>query len=495
MRIAVGALLFEGNTFSLSKIDIQSFYDNYYFEGEHLIKGLRHGNVEVSGALSVLDAYGAEVVPLIATHGGCGGMVTRVCFDALKEKMLSYLADAGPVDGVYLALHGAMICEGTENAEVELLREVRALFGSVPLVISCDLHAHIVPEMLSLCDVIVGYQQYPHDDVFETGARSAGILMRAVQQTIQPEVHMKKMSLLITPTMSGTRLPTPMQEIYKACRALEQLPGVYAVSYFPSTPWAERAEGGTAFVLTCEQGFERVDELLTSLCEQLWADRAKFSPKVFSVKEALEKSEQSPHSPIILSEMSDAVGAGAAGDSSYVLSTYLASGRKEPLLVQIVDPQTVQAAQKVGVGQRGTFQVGNKIENRYGPPVEIDAEVLFLEEVNFTYSGGPFSGTESTLGEAAVLRSGSCTILVTSRSAYEYADEQYRAAGLDVREFRFVVVKNPMNYRQAYAWAPATFALDTPGAGRADLTELTWSICRRPFYPVDDSSSVLYRES
>src|SRR5690625_1204536 len=159
MRIAVGALLFEGNTFSLAKADINNFYDNYYFEGQQLINGLKYSSVEVSGALSVFDAYGVEAVPLIATHGGCGGMVTRECFDALKEKMLAYLSEAGAVDGVYLALHGAMICEDTDNAEVELLREVRALIGSAPLVMSCDLHAHIVPEMLDLCDAIVGYQQ------------------------------------------------------------------------------------------------------------------------------------------------------------------------------------------------------------------------------------------------------------------------------------------------------------------------------------------------
>lgn len=493
MRIAVGALLFEGNTFSLAKADINNFYDNYYFEGQQLINGLKYSSVEVSGALSVFDAYGVEAVPLIATHGGCGGMVTRECFDALKEKMLAYLSEAGAVDGVYLALHGAMICEDTDNAEVELLREVRALIGSAPLVMSCDLHAHIVPEMLDLCDAIVGYQQYPHDDVYETGVRSAGILMKSVKQIIHPVVHMKKMALLITPTMSGTQLSIPMQKIYKKCRALEQLPGVYAVSYFPSTPWAERSNGGTAFVLTCERDFQAGDKLLTSLCEDLWADRDGFLPEVVTLEEALEKSEHIPHSPIILSEMSDAVGAGAAGDSAYVLAAYLASGRKEPLLVQVVDPETVKAAKKTGVGRKGGFAIGNKIENRYGPAVKIDAEVLAVKEINFTYSGGPLSGTSSTLGEAAVLRSGPCTILVTSRSAYEYADEQYQAAGVDVREFRFVIVKNPMNYRQAYAWAPATFALDTPGAGRADLTSLEWRVCRRPFYPLDDSPTALYR--
>src|SRR5690606_10898595 len=149
MRIAIGGLLFEGNTFSLARTSLAEFRQNYLHEGDAILSGLRGGDVEVSGALQVLQAQGAELVPLIATHGGCGGQVTRECFETLKEKLLARLRGHA-VDGVFLALHGAMICEQTDDAEAELLEAVRALVGAVPIVITCDLHAHITPRLLAL---------------------------------------------------------------------------------------------------------------------------------------------------------------------------------------------------------------------------------------------------------------------------------------------------------------------------------------------------------
>lgn len=492
MKIAVGGVLFEGNTFSLSRTTIQDFHDTYYFEGSDMLSSLRGGEVEVSGALSVFDAAGAEVLPLIATHGGCGGMVTRECFEELKDRLLGELGQ-GSVDGVYLALHGAMICEQTENAEVELLQAVRERIGTIPLVISCDLHAHITPAMVALCDAIVGYQHYPHDDTFETGARAAGLLVNAISSATPLRLHMKKLAMLVSPTMAGTRSNTPMREAYKACRALEALPGVLSVSYFPSTPWAERKDGGTAFVMVSDDRLASAETLLDKATADLWQARARFQPQLSTLDEALAGGRAIDGKPVVLSEMSDAVGAGAAGDSAYVLDKYLNSGAKESLLVQVVDPEVVEQAKSRGVGTLIQCRIGNKIENRHGAPVSLSAEVVSLHNGPFTYKGGPMAGARSTVGSAAVLRSDNVTILVTSRSAYEYADEQYAAAGIDIRDFKFVVVKNPMNYRQAYSWAPRLYALDTPGAGRADLHKLDWTTCARPFYPLDDSKQPIYR--
>jgi len=494
MRIAIGGLLFEGNTFSLARTSLAEFRQNYLHEGDAILSGLRGGDVEVSGALQVLQAQGAELVPLIATHGGCGGQVTRECFETLKEKLLARLRGHA-VDGVFLALHGAMICEQTDDAEAELLEAVRALVGAVPIVITCDLHAHITPRLLALCDAIVGYQQYPHDDPFETGVRAAGILVRAVAGGARPVMAMKKLAMLVSPTAAGTRERTPMRAMYKAARAIEALPGVLALSYFPSTPWAEREEGGTAFVLVTDGVHPSAGEILDGLCRQLWAARAEFEPGLLDFDQAVAATAEEA-GPIILSEMSDAVGAGAAGDSAYVLGRFLAMDAPGPLLVQVVDPGAVAAARRAGAGAELSCELGNRIETRYGPPVPFSGLVeRLLDDGAFTYRGGLMGGITSTMGPSAVLRGARATVLVTSRPTYEYADEQYVAAGIDIRKFRYVVVKNPMNYKQAYSWAPRLVALDTPGAGRADLRKLAWTRCRRPFYPMDDSPGPLWRNN
>jgi microcystin degradation protein MlrC len=491
MRVAVGGLLFEGNTFALGLTTRTDFENNYLFAGQDIVARLTGGNVEVSGAIEVLNAAKIDIVPLIATHGGAGGRITKECFESLSADLLSRLRGQ-QVDGVFLALHGAMICQYIDDAESELLSAVRAEVGEVPIVITLDLHAHITPRLVSLCDAIVGYQHYPHDDAFETGVNGARLLVNALAKRVQLKMSYKKLAMLVPPTMGATKLNTPMRELFKASRAIESLPGILSVSYFPSTPWAERPEGGTAFVIVSDGEYE-ADRHLSSLSELLWRERSRLEPTVQTLEQVITECAQFDGRPIIVSEMSDAVGAGASGDSALVLSEVLQAGVTDPVLVQIVDPEVSALAHRAGKGATIRCEIGNKIENRFGGPVALIAEVLGLSNGEFTYSGGLMSGIRSTVGPAAILRQNNITVLVTSRSSYEYADEQYAAAGLNVRDYKFVIVKNPMNYRQSYSWAPRLYALDTPGAGRADLKKLPWTCCRRPFYPLDDAESPIYR--
>ncbi len=496
MRIAVGALLFEGNTFSLGKSTLEQFRQNYFYEGDHILSELGGGEVEVSGALQVFQAAGIDVIPLIATHGGCGGSVTRDSFEELLQRLVRGLKDE-TVDGVYLALHGGMICGETAHPEVELLKSIRAIVGEIPIVVTYDLHAHVTPELLDLCTAIIGYQHYPHDDTFETGIRGAQLLIQELREKVEgrPGLHMsmKKLAMLVSPTAAGTRANTPMREIYKQCRAFEAIPEVLSISYFPLTPWAEHPDGGTAFIVITESGYSEAEHILNSLCESLWRDRRLMLPQLITLDEALADSAELKEGPIILSEMSDAVGAGATGDSAVVLAEYLKSGNVAPLLVQIVDPETVIRARTQKIGTSTEYNIGHKVETRNGPPVKLHAELISHHDGSFRYSGGLMSGISSTVGDAIILRSGNVTILVTSKAAYEYGAEQYLAAGLVLTDYKYVVVKNPMNYRQSYAWAPRLYALDTPGAARADLTKLEWNICQRPFYPLDDSEIPLFR--
>lgn len=484
MRVAVGALLFEGNSFSLSRAGIEAFENNYLERGQDVLSKLRGGGVEVSGALSVFDKAGSEIVPLIASHGGCGGAVRRRVFEQLRDELVAPLAH-GPIDGIYLALHGAMACEETDHPEVELLRMVRAAVGDIPIVVSLDLHANVTPDLVALCTAIVCYQQYPHDDAFETGIRGARLLLHALAGRPLRMAY-RKLAMLISPTTGGTRLSPAMRAIYRECRALEGVPGVLAASYFMLTPWLERRDGGSGFVLVVDDPAIDAGALADALIAKLWAARHAFVPKLTTVEAAVAETIGAEAKPIILSEMSDAVGAGAGGDSVYAVRQFLALDTGATLLAQVVDPEVVAQTAQSPLGAELTVAVGNKIENRYGPPIVLKARVMRFFNGAFTYSGGLMSGVRASIGNSVVLQADKLMLLVSTYPSYEYADEQYQAAGLDPRQFKFVLVKNPMNFQQTYAWAPKLFALDTPGAAAADLARLDWTLCERPFFPLDD---------
>ena len=74
------------------------------------------------------------------------------------------------------------------------------------------------------------------------------------------------------------------------------------------------------------------------------------------------------------------------------------------------------------------------------------------------------------MGPSAVLEVGTISILLTTNSTYEWADDQYCSVGLDPRMAKLVVVKMPVNFRMSYRGImKAYFILDTPGPCSANL--------------------------
>jgi len=497
LRIAIGALLFEGNTFSPLINRMVDFRNKYFLSGEELVAGLRDGQVEMSGAIEVLEAHGTQIVPLFATHGGAGGRVGKEDWAELKERLLAPLRSAEPVDGVYLALHGAMVCEDEDDPEGVLLREARAIVGDVPIAMSIDLHGHVTRAMAERATFIIAYRQYPHDDVRETGMRAAGLLMETLHGTVRPTMSVWKAPLVVPAPRQRTHGDTPMADFFRAARDHEAREGVLSVSYVPVQPWLDLPEVGFTAVAVTDNDPREADRIARELVREAWRRKDEFDVPLHSPAEAIAQGRALPPGMVILSDVADCVGGGGAGDSAVVLRALLEAGEEtnggadgergaeEESTILIVDPETVRAAEQAGLGQRFDASIGNKLTDWGGPPVEAEAEVVRLFEGSFDYKGGILAGGTATMGPSAVLRVGGVQVVVSTHSSYEYAEEQFEAAGIDPRACRFVVVKNPMNYQTAYADAVGMFVLDTPGATPCNLAGLPWRRIDRPLHPVD----------
>ena len=85
--------------------------------------------------------------------------------------------DAGPVDGVLLALHGAMVTERDRDGDALLLEAARRVVGTeMPIVSTLDLHANISQRMVDAADVLIGYDTYPHVDMAERAIEACSVL-------------------------------------------------------------------------------------------------------------------------------------------------------------------------------------------------------------------------------------------------------------------------------------------------------------------------------
>ncbi|MCP4381213.1 MAG: hypothetical protein GY798_07310 [Hyphomicrobiales bacterium] len=129
--------------------------------------------------------------------------------------------------------------------------------------------------------------------------------------------------------------------------------------------------------------------------------------------------------------------------------------------------------------------LGNKASDDCGAPVTVTTKVMAVFDGASSYTGGILAGDTSTMGRSAWIRIGRVDAVIASLPTYEYHDEQFRAAGFDPNERKFIVVKNPMNHQQGYPAAVASFILDTPGPTTPDLRQLDLPRAGRPFFPFD----------
>jgi microcystin degradation protein MlrC len=483
MRIAVGALLFEGNTFSPVISRRADFAAKYCASGPAVIDSLTGTGTEIGGALAEAARRNIAVTPLLATHGGAGGRVARDCLDGFVSEMLDRIAKALPVDGVYLALHGAFVAEGAIDVEGDLLRRVRALVAKTPIVVSCDMHAHITPAMIGHCDALIGYRHYPHDDTFETGGEAVALLHDIISGRLTPVMRACRAPMLAPAQQQRTKGAGPMVEVRGLAESLSVGP-VRRVSYFCVQPWIDAPEIGFTAVAIADRDADAASAAARSVAEAAWARRNVFTVATMAPAEAI-RAGLARQGYVVLADAADCVGGGASGDSVAVLAALLREAPQASAVMHIPDAETAALAHRAGKGARISVQLGNKLDPSYRPPLAVDAEVVALSDGRFTYSGGLMKGVAAAMGPSAVLRVGQVMVVVGSVSTYEYADEVFVANGVAARGHKFVVVKNPMNYQQAYADAGAQYILDTPGPTTPNLASLDWRHADRPLFPLD----------
>jgi microcystin degradation protein MlrC len=483
MRFAVGAMLFEGNTFSPVVATRADFTAKYLFEDQAVLDRLRGTGTEIGGAIDEAAACGDTLVPLLATHGGAGGRVAAATTRDVVSALLARIAALPPVDGIYLALHGAFVSEDSLDVDGELLRAVRDLRPGTPVAVSCDLHAHVTDAMLAHCDVLTGYRHYPHDDTHETGRRALAMLRDIVAARLKPVMVRCRLPLIVPAQKQRTRGDGPMAELRALAAELTTGP-IRDIAHFCVQPWIDAPGLGFTTVVTAHEDAVAAEVAATRVAAAMWARRHRFLVETLPPAAAIARG-LGADGLVVLADAADCVGGGASGDSAAALAALLAHAPASPAAIHIADDVAARTALAAGAGAKIAIGLGNRRDPAYGAPLAVTAEILRPAPSDFVYAGGLMRGVRAHAGPSAVLRVGAVDVLVTSNACYEYADEAFAAAGIDVRAKKFVVVKNPMNYQQAYAAAAAMFILDTPGPTTPNLAALDFRAVDRPLFPLD----------
>jgi microcystin degradation protein MlrC len=492
-RIAVGGFQHETNTFAPQRATWDDFEraDAWpgFVRGAELIDAVQGYNIPIAGAVEALRGRGHELLPLCWCSAPPSAHVERDAYERVAGAILDDLAAQGPVDGVYLDLHGAMVAEHYEDGEGELLRRIRALVGdTVPIVASLDYHTNMTPEMVRHSSAMVGYRTYPHIDMAATGGRAALLLLRLLTERRPLYKAYRQLDFLIplvwqcTGAEPASGIFALIEEIERGAASHNQ--GIVSITHTPGFPPADIAQCGPALVVYGHDR-EAAEAAADRIAAAINAREAAFAGKLYTPEEAVAEAmllARHATKPIVLADIQDNPGAGGTSDTVGLLRALIAQRAQGAVIGMIVDPEAAAAAVAAGEGARLDGAIGAKIGYAGEVPVDADWRVVRLGSGEFTGTGPMYGGAKFRIGPMALVRdeaSGVSAVLAAKR--IQAADqEMFRHVGVEPAGVPILALKSTVHFRADFEpIAEKILCVVSPGAHISDPAELPYRNLRR----------------
>ena len=487
MRIGIAGISHESNSFSSQPTTLDRFREHGLLRGDEIVARHKDAHSTIAGYLQGADAYGYSAVPLFVASAAPMGPLTAACYETLSGQVLDALRDAGPLDGLFLTLHGAMVSEAYPDADGELCARVRALLGpDLPVMTTPDIHANVSRRMIEQTTATVIYRTNPHLDTRERGLETANLMARTVRGEIAPVQWLEQPPMLINILKQHTG-EEPCLSLMQDVEEAASRPKVLSASLSLGYQYADVHEMGASFLAVADGDLQAAQRAARWLARRAWARRAEFLGDAPSPEQALREAAASPKRPVVLMDVGDNVGGGSAADSTILLQEAIRLGIGDMLMV-IQDPQAVRACAGGGVGAEVSLCVGGHTDDQHGKPVPVRGRVRALTDGRFIeekaiHGGGRFFDQGLT---AVVETEHRHTLILTSLPMAPVSLEQVRSTGVHPERFQILVAKGVVAPRGAYQPIAARIVLvDTPGATAADPYRFEYQHRRRPLYPFD----------
>lgn len=471
--IGVAGISHESNSFNVNNASLEDFggvtpqptlaeFEAQYGPASSTVSGYVHGAKQ----------YGLELYPTLVTRATPEGPVTDHAFETLMAEILKRLKAAPKLDGIFLALHGAMVVESFPSGDAEITRRVREAFGpDMPIIVTHDFHANVTPDIVRDSDVLITFKENPHIDTKERGIQAAKIMAGMVSGKLKPTQTLMKPPMVYNIVFQHTK-SLPLKPITDESRRLEaENPKILAVSVsggyqYADVPWM----GPTAVVVTNNDP-DLAEREAKRLSDMLWATRDDIVLKEPSPAEAVKMAMEFDGRPVGLIDMGDNIGGGTPGDSTFILEE-LVKQKAQGWVMVIADPEAYEAAAKAGIGGKFDMPVGGKTDNMHGKPVRIQGHVRSLHEGEYIepevrHGGGRYW----SMGKTAVIHVDGSTLdepnllLLTTKRSSPNSAHQLISNGVYVERQKIIVLKGAIAPRAAYEpIAAKLIPVDSPGA-------------------------------
>lgn len=492
MRIVTGGIAQETNTFQWEPTTLADFQKgSSRIERGQQILDLAHTNLIYGGIVSEARAQGVELIATTYGHAVPGGRVSREAFETMRDEILEGIRAALPVDGVIMGIHGAMALEHNDDGEGPLITAVRELVGpDVPIVAPLDLHTNLSDEMMAETNAFIGYKEYPHIDMRETGQAAMQLLIRTIKGEVTPVMAHVRVPLIAPNQSMVTTWQSALKKVIDRAVEIESEPGVLSATVLGGFPFSDIPFAGVATIVVADSDKELAQRYANELAQMCWDLREEFTIHPTPVADAIaEALAGEPGSVYVLADISDSGASGTAGDGTAVLKGLLEANARSAAVAQIMDREAVAACIASGVGATVTLTVGGKHDGLHGEPVEVTGMVRLIHEGRFPMGGVMGSGTTASRGKTVVLEingPGGIELQLTDLRGHPNDLNFFRAFGIEPTERRILVLKSAAHFRAAFEpIATRVIEVDAPGISSPRLDTFDYKALRRPIYPLD----------
>lgn len=485
-RIGIVAFLHESNTFSSQPTTVESFEQNLLLTGQPIRTAMADAHHEVGGFFAGIDAAGAEAVPLLAARALPSGTIRASDFKALVARLLTAVKDAGKLDGILVAPHGATVSELHADADGYWLAALRANTPpEIPIIGTLDAHANLSELIVDSCDALIAYRTNPHLDQRERGIEAAKLMMRTVRNEVKPVMvaAFPPMAISIDRQCTEERHLLPLYETADKQFSRAQ---VLSNSILLGFPYADVAEMGSSVIVVTDRDKELANSLANELANQMWSMRDDLRGKFICVEDALAQSRTLP-GPVCLLDMGDNVGGGSSADGTQLLAA-IHSAQLGPAFGCIFDPAAVMACDQASPGASLRLRIGGKTDRLHGEPIELDLTVRSMHDGLFQEPMPRHGGiTSFDQGRTAICQTAcGLTLMLTSKRMVPFSLQQLKSFGLDPHKFQILVAKGVNAPIAAYREVCKHFIrVDTIGSTCADMTKLPFVNRRKPMFPFE----------
>ena len=480
MKVFAGGISTETNTFSPMPTGMRDY--NITRPGDEAEEGTMPAFDQFESAAR---ARNWEYVFGLYAGAQPAGVTTRSTYESLRAELLERLQDAMPVDIVLLGLHGAMVADGYNDCETDIIQRVRQIVGSdAKIGVELDLHCDVTQAMIDSADAIVLYKEYPHTDVANRAADLFDIVADAAEGKTRPEMALfdcRMIGLYLTPNQ-------PMRGLVDEILSMEGKNGILSISLVHCFPWGDVPTCGAQTLAITDGDPDQAARVAEEVGRKFFNMRRELDQTPWTIDEALDQALAAASGPVVIADRADNAGGGAPSDSTFMLRAMLERGIDNAGLAMIWDPIAVQVAMSGGVGAKLDMRLGGKMGPMSGDPLDLNVSVSgIIEEMiqEWPQQGDPM---RIPCGDTVCLHCGGIDIIVSSRRVQPFSPDVYTNFGIDVASKRLLVVKSAQHFYAGFApIASQIIYMAAPGAVAPRYTGIPFQRVDLHKYPwVDD---------